>query len=65
MRYTAKIHVLDVMDQIVVSGYVHGDDAPWSEGEPPLEFSWAIPGRGVDNATEWLLDALHRALPGT
>ena len=63
MRYIAKLHVLDVMDQIVVSGYVHGDGLPWSDGEPPFEFSWQIPGRGLNNAYDWLLDALSRALP--
>lgn len=59
MRYVAKIHVLDVMDQVVVSGYVYDADGPVQDGEPPLEFTWATPGRGVDEPLAWLLTSLY------
>ena len=62
MRYVAKIHVLDVMDQVVVSGYVHEQDAVGGWSPDVLEFSWQVPGVGADNATWWLEDALKRAL---
>lgn len=62
MRYVAKIHVLDVMDQIVVSGYVYDSDGPVQDGEAPLEFTYQVPGVGADEPLAWLLNALDRAL---
>lgn len=63
MRYVAKIHVLDVLDQVVVSGYVYDADGAVQEGEPPLEFTWQVPGVGAPEPVAWLRDALARALP--
>lgn len=62
MRYVAKIHVLDVLDQIVVSGYVYDADGPVRDGEPPLEFCYQVPGVGADEPLAWLLNGLYRAL---
>lgn len=62
MRYVAKIHVLDVMDQIIVSGYVYDADGPVRDGEPPLEFTYQVPGVGHDDPLVWLLNGLYRAL---
>jgi len=62
MRYVAKIHVLDVMDQVVVSGYVYDADGPVQDGEAPLEFTFTAPGTGVDEPLPWLLNSLYRCL---
>lgn len=62
MRYVAKIHVLDVMDQVVVSGYVYDADGPVQDGEAPLEFTYTAPGTGVDEPLPWLLNSLYRCL---
>jgi hypothetical protein len=62
MRYVCKIHVLDVMDSVIVSGYVHG----YSDlgGDPPTtdEFSYATPGVGLSDPYEWLTKALYQAI---
>lgn len=62
MRYVAKIHVLDVMDQVVVSGYVYDADGAVQDGEPPLEFTLSAPGVGLSDPYAWLLNSLYRAL---
>lgn len=62
MRYVAKIHVLDVLDQVVVSGYVYDAEGPVADGEPPLEFTYSVPGIGCDEPLAWLLNGLYRAL---
>lgn len=62
MRYVAKIHVLDVMDQVVVSGYVYDADGPVIDGEAPTEFTYQVPGTGVSEPLPWLLNSLYRAL---
>lgn len=61
MRYVAKIHVLDVLDQVVVSGYVYDADGPVRDGEGPLEFTMSTPGLGLDHPMDWLFMALYRA----
>lgn len=61
MRYVAKIHVLDVMDQVVVSGYVYDAEGPVRDGEAPLEFTWATPGRGFDEPLTWLMNSFYEA----
>jgi len=61
MRYVAKIHVLDVLDQVVVSGYVYDADGPVTEGEAPTEFTLSTPGLGLDHPMDWLFMALYRA----
>lgn len=62
MRYVAKIHVLDVMDQVVVSGYVYDADGPVQDGEGPLEFTYQAQGTGIDEPLPWLLNSLYRCL---
>jgi hypothetical protein len=62
MRYVAKIHVLDVLDQVVVSGYVFDADGPVQDGEPPLEFTYTTAGTGISEPLPWLLNSLYRAL---
>lgn len=62
MRYTAKIYVMDVMDQIVVSGYVHASDDFRAEPPDMYEFTWQIPGVGLSEEPDWLRDSLTRAL---
>jgi hypothetical protein len=59
MRYVCKIHVLDVMDHIVVSGYVHGYDGLSAEPPTQDEFSYSVPGVGLSDAYEWLTKALY------
>ena len=62
MRYVAKIHVLDVMDQVVVSGYVVDADE-WSDPDHEThEFSYQVPGTGISEPLPWLLNSLYRAL---
>lgn len=63
MRYVSKIHVLDVMDQIVVSGYVHASEGLDGWSPDVWEFSWQCPGVGLCEPEEWLQDALKRAFP--
>jgi len=60
MRYVAKVHVLDVLDQVVISGYVIDTETAGPDGEEPFEFTWQVPGLGLSDSLEWLLDALHR-----
>lgn len=62
MRYVAKIYVLDVMDQIVLSGYVRDADAHDVPNEEPLEFTWQVPGQGQSDPRQWLLTALTSAV---
>ena len=62
MRYVAKIHVLDVMDQVVVSGYVYDAEGPVADGEPPLEFTYSAKGVGLSEPLPWLLNSLYRCL---
>jgi hypothetical protein len=62
MRYVCKIHVLDVMTKVVVSGYIHG--YAHMGVEPPIthEFSYTIPGVGLSDPYEWLTKALYEAV---
>lgn len=62
MRYIAKIHVLDVMDQVVVSGYVYDADPLTDPDHEVWEFSYQVPGIGLDDKAAWMLNALYRAL---
>lgn len=62
MRYVAKIHILDVMDQVVVSGYVYDAD-PLSDPDHVLtEFTYSAPGVGISERLPWLLNSLYRCL---
>jgi hypothetical protein len=62
MRYVAKIHVLDVMTNVVVSGYVHGYAHMGVEPPTTHEFSYSIPGVGLSDPYEWLTKALYDAV---
>lgn len=62
MRYVAKIHVLDVLDQVVVSGYVYDADPLTDPDHEVTEFSLQAPGTGIDDPMAWLLNSLYRAL---
>jgi hypothetical protein len=61
MRYVAKIHVLDVMESIVVSGYVHAYEDYDGQGPEVHEFAYEVPGRGLSDPYVWLRVALHEA----
>lgn len=62
MRYVAKIHVLDVMDRVVVSGYVVDCDPMTDPDHEALEFSYDTLSYGRDDPIEWLTSALYGAL---
>jgi hypothetical protein len=62
MRYVAKIHVLDVMDEVVVSGYVFDADTHSSPDHDVTEFAYSVKSMGLDDPAAWLLNALYRAL---
>ena len=66
MRYVAKIHVLDVMDKVVVSGYVYDADPLTDPDHVCHEFTYETVGRGVDDPVSWLswhlYDAFQQAL---
>jgi len=62
MRYVAKIHVLDVMENIVVSGYVFDADPLSNPDHDTYEFSVDTAGLGLDDPLVWLVTALQRGL---
>jgi hypothetical protein len=64
MRYVAKIHVLDVLEDIVLSGYIYDSDPMSDPDHQPYEFTWQIPGVGANDGLLWLLDALRRGALG-
>lgn len=65
MRYIAKVHVLDIMDNIVISGYVYDADPDESTDHDPAEFSYTVPSLGLSDPHAWLLNALYRAFVQT
>jgi len=62
MRYIAKIHVLDVMENVVVSGYVYDADPITDPDHNVLEFTYSAPGTGLSEPLPWLLNSLYRCL---
>lgn len=62
MRFIAKVHVLDVMDQVVVSGYVFDADDVSDPDHTVVEFTYQVPGTGQDDPITWLELALSRAI---
>lgn len=62
MRYVAKIHVLDVMDKIVVSGYVYDADPLSDPDHNVVDFAYDVLSYGRDDAMDWLTSALYSAL---
>lgn len=59
MRYIAKIYVSDVLDQVVVSGYVHDCPPPGSDAPEMFEFTVQEPGTGEPEPLRWLARALE------
>jgi len=62
MRYVAKIHVLDVMDKIVVSGYVYDAGNDPSADHETTDFAYECLSYGHSEPLEWLTGALYAAL---
>lgn len=62
MRYIAKVHILDVMDSVVVSGYVFDADDLTDPDHEVHEFSYSAPGVGIDDPLAWMLNSLYRCL---
>lgn len=62
MRYVAKVHVTDVLDQIVISGYVVDCDEMTDPDHQAFDFTYQVPGVGQPTARVWLVDALARAM---
>lgn len=62
MRYVAKIYVTDVMDQVVVSGYVFDADSQSNPDHETVEFTYQEAGVGLDDPMAWLLNSLYRCL---
>jgi len=65
MRYIAKVHVLDVMDSVVVSGYVYDADDLTDPDHEVTEFTYQVPGTGLSEPLPWLLNSLYRAFVST
>jgi len=61
MRYSGKIYLHDVLDQVIVSGYVVDCDPLSSPDHEAYEFAWQVPGTGENDPLTWLLLALGRA----
>lgn len=62
MRYVAKIHVMDVMADVVVSGYVFDADPVTDPDHTPLEFCFTSKGKGLDDPLAWLVWHVYEAL---
>jgi hypothetical protein len=62
MRYVAKIHVLDILEEVVVSGYVYDADPLTNPDVVTYEFSQTVGGRGLDDPLGWLHWHLYDAL---
>lgn len=58
MRYTSKLYVMDVLDQIVVSGYVHNASRDLREAPVTFDFTWQTRGAGIGDPEAWLRRAL-------
>jgi hypothetical protein len=62
MRYIAKIHVLDVMDKVVVSGYVYDADDLTDPDHTVTDFTYECLSYGHNRPLDWLVGALYSAL---
>lgn len=62
MRYVAKLHVLDVLDEVVVSGYVFDSDPATDPDHTLTEFTYSAKGVGLSDPVAWLLNSLYRCL---
>ncbi len=61
MRYIAKVHVLDVLNQVVVSGYWYDADPESDPDHEPHEFTYQSDGKGIDDGLTWLQWHLYDA----
>lgn len=62
MRYVAKVHVIEVMDQVVVSGYVYDADPLSDPDHTAFDFTYQAPAPNVVDPLPWLITSLYRAL---
>lgn len=62
MRYVAKIWVMDVLDDVVVSGYVYDADPLTDPDHEPTEFSFTSRGKGIDDRLAWMSWHVYEAL---
>lgn len=62
MRYVGKLHVLDILDTVVVSGYVHEHDSLNGWSPDVWEFSYVTPSYGENDPLDWLSRALFSML---
>ena len=62
MRFIAKIHVMDVLDCVVVSGYVYDCEAQRDGDGHVDEFTLTAKGVGLSEPRAWLLNSLYRCL---
>lgn len=62
MRYVAKIHVMDVMEDVVVSGYIFDADPLTDPDHEPTEFAFTSKGKGLDDPVSWLIWHVYEAL---
>ena len=64
MRYVAKIHVLDVLDKVIVSGYCYDADSQTTDSPVQFDFAYESAGTGIDDPLTWLIwhtyDAFHQ-----
>ena len=60
MRYLAKVYISDVMDQIVVSGYVLDADPITDPDHEPVEFTYQTATPVTSDPLEWLQQGLYR-----
>lgn len=58
MYLNARVHIADVMDQVVVQATVFCYDHTNSVGAEEWRFNAIVPGEGETIAAEWLRDAL-------
>lgn len=62
MRYVAKLYVMDVLEDVVVSGYVYDADPLTDPDHVPYEFTYASRGKGLDEPISWLVWHVYEAL---
>lgn len=62
MRYVSKIYVMDVLDHVVVSGYVRDAETLDIPQADPYEFTLQWPGYGEPEPHLWLARALTPTL---
>jgi hypothetical protein len=61
MRYISRLWVMDVMDTLVISGYVADADPHEGSREAEWRFTESVAGVGEQDPARWLLRALADA----